>query len=127
MLPRQNRLPASVRLKSAGFYKTSLFTVRFAKNELPYNRYSFVVRKALDKRAVYRNRMRRVFRSCIEEMLEQICQGYDMLFLLEKGIIGISREEQYKEIEKFLIVKHLICKQENSKDQIANSKNTDQK
>ena len=60
------------------------------------------MRKTVDKRSVIRNRIRRVFRSCIEELLGEIVPGYDMLFFLEKGIIDNTREEMLKEISRTL-------------------------
>ncbi len=62
----------------------------------------------MDKRAVVRNRAKRVLRSCIEEMLDSLQNGYDMLFLLEKGIIDKKRSEIYEELKKILIDKKLL-------------------
>lgn len=67
-----------------------------------------MVKKALDKRAVQRNRARRVFRSCIEEMIDDIKGGHDMLFVLEKGIMGKGREEIFGEVRKLLAEKKLL-------------------
>src|SRR5579872_1892261 len=108
MLKRQFRLPARSRLKRPFTFSTDLFTVKYATCTLPYSRFGFIVTKAVDKRAVVRNRMRRVLRSCIEERLSLIVPGYDMLFFLKPGIIGKEREELCGEIEKFLAEKHLI-------------------
>jgi ribonuclease P protein component len=108
MLVKQYRLPASQRLKNARFYKTPDFTVRVSENRLPHSRFGFIVRKNIDKRATVRNRARRVFRSCIEEMLIELKRGYDMLFSLEKGIIGKEREEVFTELKKFLGEKALL-------------------
>lgn len=102
MLAREHRLPATTKLSHARYSKTSLFGVKYAKNELPNSRFAFLVRKTVDKRAVARNRIRRVFRSCIEELREQIIPGYDMLFFLEKGIMNVTRAELLKEVTTFL-------------------------
>lgn len=102
MLAREYRLPATTKLSQARYTKTSLFSVKFAKNELSVSRFAFIVKKTVDKRAVARNRIRRVFRSCIEELHEQIVPGYDMLFFLEKGIMDVTRAELLKEVTIFL-------------------------
>lgn len=47
-------------------------------------------------------------RSCIEEMLPKIENGYDMLFILQKNAVGQTREAFYNEIEKLFKEKHLI-------------------
>jgi len=102
MLAREYRLPATTKLSQARFGRIAFFSVKYAKNELPSSRFAFIVRKTVDKRAVVRNRIRRVFRSCIEELQEQIIPGYDMLFFLEKGIMDVTRAELLKEVTTFL-------------------------
>lgn len=74
------------------------------------SRFGFTVKKSVDKRAVVRNRARRVLRSCIEELLENIASGYDMLFMLEKGIIGKDREEIFELTKKIFNEKELFQK-----------------
>ena len=108
MLPREYRLPATTKLSHSRYLKTSLFAVKYAQNEMSVSRFAFVVRKSVDKRAVARNRIRRVFRSCIEQLSEQIISGYDMLFFLEKGIIDVTRDELLGEIGKALSEKGLL-------------------
>lgn len=84
--------------------------MKYATTNLPKSRFAFVVRKSIDKRAVVRNRIRRVFRSCIEELVGQILPGYDMLFFLEKGIMDVTREELLKLVRKTLAEKGLAIK-----------------
>ncbi|HUQ85561.1 MAG TPA: ribonuclease P protein component [Candidatus Limnocylindrales bacterium] len=108
MLQKVHRLPAKQKFRNSSFFKTPDFTIRISPNDLPVSRFGFVVRKALDKRAVVRNRTRRVFRSCIEEMINEIKLGYDMLFVLEKGIIEKKREIIFKDLHKLLTEKKLL-------------------
>ena len=108
MLKREYRLPATTKLVSARFVRTSLFGLKYSQNNLTVSRFAFVVRKSVDKRAVVRNRVRRVLRSCIEELLPHIVSGYDMLFFLEKGIIDITRDEVLKEVRKVFEEKGLL-------------------
>ena len=108
MLARVYRLPATTRLSRAHFVKTDLFTIRYGENNLEVTRFGFVVRKSVDKRAVVRNRIRRLFRSCIEELQKDIRPGYDMLFFLEKGIIDKQQADLREEIRKFLQQRQVI-------------------
>jgi len=108
MLKREYRLPATTKLVSSRFVRTALFGIKYSKNNLPINRFAFVVKKSVDKRAVVRNRIRRVLRSCIEELLSQLTPGYDMLFFLEKGIIDVTRDEVMKEVRKVFEEKGLL-------------------
>ncbi len=108
MLKKQYRLPASQKLQQAKFFKTPTFTLKISGNNLEQNRFGFIVKKTVDKRAVVRNRVKRVFRSCIEEMLENIKKGQDMLFVLEKGIIDRKRDLVFKDIQTLLLEKGLL-------------------
>ena len=108
MLPRHYRLPAKVRFMHAQIDATAYFTVKYVPNNLSQSRFGFIIGKAVAKQAVIRNRARRVLRSCIEERLERIAPGYDMLFLLKKGIIDKDRETLSSEIEKLLSDKKLF-------------------
>jgi len=108
MLKKTNRLPARQKFDNPNLFRSSLFTAKFSKNNMEVNRFGFVVRKALDKRAVARNRIKRLIRSCIEEMIDEIQSGWDMLFVLEKGIIGKERKEIFLEVKRFLIERKLL-------------------
>jgi ribonuclease P protein component len=108
MLNKLYRLPASAKFRKANLYKSSNFSLRIVDNNLENSRFGFIVKKTVDKRAVIRNRIRRVFRSCIEEMLESIQSGHDMLFSLEKGIIDEKQEIVCLEIQTLLKEKKLL-------------------
>lgn len=108
MLPRQYRLPANLRLNQPQTYTTPFFIVKFSPNDQLVSRYGFVIGKAVAKEAVHRNRARRLLRSCIEDRLETIQIGYDMLFLLKKGIINSNKVTINAEIEAFLTRKNLL-------------------
>ena len=108
MLARDYRLPATTKLTHASFAKSEFFAVKYAANGLSVTRFAFVVRKSVDKRAVVRNRIRRLFRSCVEELYKDILPGYDMLFFLEKGIIDKQQADLCKDLQIFLQEKHLM-------------------
>ena len=73
--------------------KSSLFDLKVGENGKDLNRFAFVVSKKIDKRATTRNRIKRKFRSCIENNFENIEKGYDFLFIIRKNIL----EENYCE------------------------------
>lgn len=109
MLARDYRLPATVKLRNSRFLKTPNWSLKYAKNDAAVNRYGFVIRKSADKRAVVRNRIRRVFRSCIEELHQDMVQGNDMLFFLEKGIMDMNREALMQQITLMLRKNNLVA------------------
>lgn len=108
MLQKQYRLPASIRLRNSQAYSFPFFSLRITNNELSSNRYGFIVRKTVDKRAVVRNRIRRVFRSCIEELNPQVRGGKDMLFILNSKLLEMKREDLYNEVHSFFKEKQFL-------------------
>ncbi len=108
MLKKLYRISAAKRLKNPNVFRSSFFIARFEDSKQGVSRFGFVVRKTIDKRAVVRNRIKRLFRSCIEEELLNIKPGFDMLFFVEKGIIGKTREEICAELKSFLLKKNLL-------------------
>ncbi|HSA84486.1 MAG TPA: ribonuclease P protein component [Patescibacteria group bacterium] len=108
MLPKEVRLPAKVRLVRAQSYSSLPFLCKYTSNNLPTSRFGFVVRKTLDKRATVRNRIRRVFRSLIEELLPRIQTGHDLLFILNRELLEMKREEMYNRVYAFLKEKQLL-------------------
>lgn len=108
MLDKQYRLPAAVRINSPQSFATQTFFLKVGRNDLAFSRFGFVVRKSVDKRATARNRIKRVFRSCIEEMLPEIKHGHDMLFFLKGRVLEMNREELYNELHAFLKEKQLL-------------------
>lgn len=108
MLAQPHRLPSTTKLVKSQFLKSPLFGLKYSKNNQSVSRFAFIVRKTVDKRAVVRNRIRRVFRSCIEERIQEISVGYDMLFFLEKGIMDKSRTELCQMLEQKLKERALL-------------------
>ena len=92
MLARQFRLPSSVVLNNSQSIREDEFLAKYQKNIVGHNRYGFVIAKTIDKRAVARNRLRRVFRSCIEEKWLGQKESYDILFVLKPSARNATRE-----------------------------------
>src|SRR3989338_6017613 len=93
MLKKQNRLVLGTRLMHCASYTSPLFTLKVSKNGFLYNRYGFVVSKKIDKRAVKRNRTKRIISMCIEKNLGIIQSGFDMLFIVKQEIIQKDQQE----------------------------------
>lgn len=96
MLKKKYRLQVNIRPKFQSSFNTPFFILRVAPNSLFYNRYGFVVSKKIDKRATVRNRVKRVIRSCIEELFGQIKAGFDMILIVRKDAVKVARSEIMK-------------------------------
>lgn len=99
MLKKEYRLPAKARLNDSSSLNSSSYRLMITKNNLPVSRFGFIINKRIDKRSTVRNRIKRLIRSCIEEMLPKIKTGYDMLFIIRKNVIDRKRITLYDEIE----------------------------
>lgn len=84
MLKRKYRLGQVKNFKNAYMFGCQFFTFRVVKNNLLYNRFGFVVSKKVDKRATVRNKLKRKISSCIENMVDKIKKGHDMLLVIKK-------------------------------------------
>lgn len=87
MLPRNNRLPAPFikavlrRGRRLSFEGLQLFVL---PNNLPVSRFAVVVPMSVDKRAVVRNRIRRVVRERLRRTIPTIAPGWDGVFIVRK-------------------------------------------
>lgn len=108
MLKRKYRLLVKTRLINTRIIKSPIFTLKFTKNGLPYNRFGFVISKNVDKRAVERNRIKRLLRSCIEAIFHTIVSGYDMLFIIHPGAKQQKREDISLQLKQILTKYNLI-------------------
>jgi ribonuclease P protein component len=58
--------------------------------------------KKVAKLAVDRNRLKRRFRACLEEMHKSLPEGYDFLFSLKKEALDQTTQVLHDEIKKTL-------------------------
>ncbi len=100
MIPQSARLPSNIKLINALVLRFPHFSVRLKKNSLLINRYAFVVAKKIDKRAVARNRLRRKLREVFWENTQEKFSGIDMVVVVVKQFLDVSREEIVKEVQK---------------------------
>jgi len=106
MLQRVYRLPAGIRLDHPYSISTSVFIAKFSGNNLPTNRYAFVVSKKVHSHAVERNSFKRRFRACLESIHSEFHSGFDIVFILKKEA-RLFTGDQYKqclyELQKRLV------------------------
>lgn len=86
MLKKAFRLPKDASFPNAKTIYTEYSLIKYKKNDLTHDRFGFVVSKRISKSAVVRNRIKRRIRSFIEERLDKISPGYDMLLIIKKKL-----------------------------------------
>ncbi len=79
-----------------GFYFSGDFlSLKTVKNGLPISRFGFVVSKKISKKAVQRNRVKRLLRESIRLMQKDIRAGFDAVFISKVGIV----DKDFREID----------------------------
>lgn len=102
MLRKKYRLGSKHRTKFNKSHTSDYFLLRIGRNNLPFCRVRVVVSKKIDKRAVVRNKIRRVFSRCIENLLSEIKEGYDFIFIIKKKILSMEKDNSCKLIKSIL-------------------------
>ena len=106
MLPRENRLvrkPDFEKVKEKGKkFQSNLFGLLVFPNEEEISRFGFVISKKLSKRAVKRNRVKRILREQVRMILFKIIPGFDVVFLGKKALLESSSGEVGLEVKRLL-------------------------
>jgi ribonuclease P protein component len=101
MLKRENRLSKIVRRVGENKYFSPFFQIRISENKESKPRFGFVVSKRIDKRAVVRNRTKRVLRSAAEIFLKNL-SGKDIIIVAKKPLTSKEKGEVVKELGNIL-------------------------
>ncbi len=78
--------------------QSPLFGMLVLKREGEKTRFGVIVSKKIDKRAVTRNRIRRVILESVRLSLSSVKDGYLVVFLAKKRLVGLGLEEVGKEV-----------------------------
>ena len=108
MLAKERRLPVKTKIGKGAVFSTPFFTVRIGKNNERISRFAFIVNKAVDKRAVIRNKTKRRLRGFVEKEYNNIEPGYDFLFKAKKGLLEIKKEDLYETIVEIFKKEKLV-------------------
>ena len=103
MLKKQNRLSRITRKREDKLFTFPLFNLRVSDNGEKITKFAFVVSKKIDKRAVVRNRTKRVLRSAAEEIVKKSEIGKNIVIVSKKALLPAQKEEVLGILETILI------------------------
>lgn len=63
------------------------FTLSYAPNNLPHNRYGIITAKRIGK-AVVRNRVRRLLRESLRHLHTRLSPGFDVIVIARQPLVG---------------------------------------
>jgi len=116
MLAKKYRLPLKTefgRIKKQGrLYHSQSFSLLLAKQSGD-SRFAFVVSKKIDKRAVKRNRVRRLLTESVRSLLPRLKSGMDVIFLAKKEITGRDFSQLSKEVNSMFTKLQLLKNEKN--------------
>lgn len=96
MLKKQNRLSKINKNKKSSFFASETFTIRVSGNNEKQTRFGIVVSKKTSKKAVLRNKTKRIIREIIKKHLETIEKGKDII-IVSKKILNKKLQKQAEE------------------------------
>lgn len=99
MFKRENRLVPGISFNKSYLFSAPQFVLKEKRNGLLINRFGIVVSKKIDKRAVIRNRIKRMFRSSLEILNKNMKPGHDILFIIRGGVLDNTKEENQEIIK----------------------------
>ncbi len=106
MLSLKNRLKKEKdfqRVFSHGRMAASdLMSIRFLNNDIQETRVGFIVSKKVSKKAVLRNRIKRVLREQMKKRMDKIIKGFDIIITAKGKILELESEEIGESLEKLL-------------------------
>jgi ribonuclease P protein component len=118
MLPRQNRLSQKERnaFKNGALrFQTPIFLLKTTQDQSSHPpRFAIVVKKTIDRRAVVRNRIKRVISEALKEILPSFLQNSNTLLIAQNNIKEKTRKEIQKDLHT-LIRTHLTLTESSKK------------
>jgi ribonuclease P protein component len=102
MLASKNRLKKKInfaRIEIDGIMHQSKsfgMGVYYRKDDMP-SCFGFIISTKISKKAVVRNRIKRIMADAVRINLDKIKNGYDVLFLIKPSITKLRKEELEKE------------------------------
>jgi len=91
--------------KKGKLIQGDFFGVVFMKNNKENSRFSFVISKKISKKAVERNRIKRVLIKAIKTNLEKVPPGFDFVFLVKRKILNKEEKDIVSDLSSFLFEK----------------------
>lgn len=104
MLPTRNRIPSSdipQVMRAGKRIRTEIFDIRILQTSMDTLRCTVIVSTKIDKRAVVRNRIRRLLSESVRHMVPQIHRGYDVVIRVTRRTPDTQQEVE-TEIRKCL-------------------------
>jgi ribonuclease P protein component len=109
MLKKENRISKKKdfdrAFKAGQSFYGKIIGLKVVVNDLKYSRFGIIISAKVSKKAVERNRIRRIIREEIKELIQKINSGKDFVFIIKSE----AKKLNSKEIR--LIINNLLIKE----------------
>jgi ribonuclease P protein component len=102
MLKKQNRLSRINKNKPSEFFVSPIFNIRVSENKEGKTRFGVVVSKKTSKKAVLRNKTKRIVRDIIQKHIEIFLKDKDIIIVIKKVLNKTIRKEAEEELFELL-------------------------
>jgi ribonuclease P protein component len=92
------------------FFSQDFLALKIIPNSLPFSRFGFIVSNKVSKRAVRRNRTKRLLRECVRLSWKEIYPGFDAVMIAKSDISDRKLEEVSMIVDKLLKKSGLLVK-----------------
>ena len=111
MLPSKYRLKGKVNFARAEidgklFQSKSFGLEVFERKDNDSSRFGFIISTRISKKAVIRNKIKRIISSLLSQKIKSINKGLDVVFLIKPAITKLTKEQIEKETNE-IITKNL--------------------
>jgi len=114
MLSKKNRLKNKKEIDiifAKGYFATGGFLqAKIFFNKLSYSRFAFSVGLGFSKKAVRRNKLKRILRALVGENIKKIKTGLDVVFFIKKGEEIKLRTKSIRPLFKKFLEKNNLLK-----------------
>lgn len=114
MLKKDNRLRKQKDFErvfgTGSFFSQGFLAIKMAPNGLEYSRFGFIVSNKVSKKAVSRNRIKRLLRETVRLSFGQIKNGFDAVIMVKTDISEKRQEEVGMVVDSLLKRSGLLIK-----------------
>lgn len=112
MLPKKYRLSDDALIeavkKQGKLYNQKDVSILVLPNNLTISRFGFIVSLKVSKKAVVRNRVKRMFRKSVLNLINKTGPGFDVLFLAKSSTQELGEVDVAKEVESLFLQAKLL-------------------
>lgn len=96
--------------KEGSFFSQGFLALKIVPNNLTFSRFGFIVSNKISKKAVKRNRIKRLMRESVRLMRDQINPGFDIVIIARADISEKKFEEVDSAVDSLLKKSGLLIK-----------------